>query len=726
MNEELIKSLAESMASKILDERKRNDELIDSKFSELSSKILELSSTLSEAINRLDKFSSSLNSMSERVSLTSNLLVGITDKQNEIYADLNTVSKELIDTSEKFRSIDLLNEQHIERFGLLSGGIEACSSSVMALGTRIGEVSDGLEATSNSVSEGQARLGAMEINMNFQTEQTDKINKRIDDHYVSISGFETSLLDLGSKVSETSSQIELAVKDIQLQQICFSDLESDVKEQKVQIDVMIDSISEHHNSISSFDVSISQYDAEIKEVTEGINLVIKDVGQHQTRFLDVEGSIKSQNEQIGEIKDLVNSHSKTFHNFVTTDALESVRNSITGGLGDATRELEALNVHYNSLKSEVSSQFYDITVQFAAVNGSLEALDKDLGDAKKANTLYLSELKLDIEAAAEKTVEFSNSVIEVKELVNTNHEELGLFRTEVEPRLKNHSIAMANLKGDINAVAENVTTIGDSLSGVSTRVEFINSRVDLADKDITAVKTELTSEIDLLDEAMKSSFSIIDEKVTILDNSFIQFEVKRLKDINDITEKVVSIVENSPKLKGERGDRGEKGIGIDAPIWVAGVYREGTIVQHDIGRFSRALKDTSAPPNTKDWERIGTMGLAFTGVKKADRTYIEGDMFIDDGSLFLMSGGEVRMITKRGKDGLPGKDVKGEPGKPGVKGDKGASICGVALSNDKLQLITDEGEIFDIDLKEFGDHIAELTQNKFISNGYVIAEIGNP
>jgi hypothetical protein len=145
--------------------------------------------------------------------------------------------------------------------------------------------------------------------------------------------------------------------------------------------------------------------------------------------------------------------------------------------------------------------------------------------------------------------------------------------------------------------------------------------------------------------------------------------------------------EPGESIKGDPGERGLDGAGLDAPLYAPGhVYREGALVQHNLGQFFRALRDTAADPNgldfagSPDWQRIGSAGFRLAPPFTEGRTYAEGDLFVKDFSLFGWSRGEAWLLASRGRPGDPGR--KGEPGKdgaPGKDGRHGAAIEAVEL-----------------------------------------------
>jgi hypothetical protein len=163
---------------------------------------------------------------------------------------------------------------------------------------------------------------------------------------------------------------------------------------------------------------------------------------------------------------------------------------------------------------------------------------------------------------------------------------------------------------------------------------------------------------------------------------------------NDQSVKVSLPVGPSGK-DGAPGRDGRNGLGIDAKRWASGIHREDAIVMHGLGMYFKAVRDTTDEPGaSNDWERMGTSGFRWTGVKDDAAQYEEGDLYIDKGTTFLWSNGRSHMFAQRGKDG-----------KNGVDGAKGAAPVSAALFGTSICFAFDNGDAFDI---EIGPLIKEL------------------
>lgn len=169
--------------------------------------------------------------------------------------------------------------------------------------------------------------------------------------------------------------------------------------------------------------------------------------------------------------------------------------------------------------------------------------------------------------------------------------------------------------------------------------------------------------------------------------------------------------------KGERGEKGEPGadgVGIQIKHYEPGIHREGTIVQANIGQYFKAKRDTATnTDNDADWERIGTGGFRHTGVKSTKTTYREGDLFIDNGTTFLIVNDNARMIAQKGRTG-----EKGEPGKDGKDGKDASKIYAVSMNTKSIIFVFDDGET----IEGAFDGLNELAEDCFKSQALAFIE----
>lgn len=151
----------------------------------------------------------------------------------------------------------------------------------------------------------------------------------------------------------------------------------------------------------------------------------------------------------------------------------------------------------------------------------------------------------------------------------------------------------------------------------------------------------------------------------------------------DIIDTIKSEVANIPLLNGQDG------IGFDAKRWSPAIYRQGAVVQHNIGQVFRSKVDTNEEPSQgDDWERLGLNGFRFTGGYKSDFDYSEGDFAVKDYGLMLHTAGEFRLIVGRGEKGAKGdKGTPGEDGRDGINGRDGSSIDSVEFNGTSIALM---------------------------------------
>jgi hypothetical protein len=158
-----------------------------------------------------------------------------------------------------------------------------------------------------------------------------------------------------------------------------------------------------------------------------------------------------------------------------------------------------------------------------------------------------------------------------------------------------------------------------------------------------------------------------------------------------------------PGIQGENGLDGAPGLdgaGLHAPVWVAGVHREGVVVQHHLGQFFRALRDTASEPApvdgtaSPDWARIGRSGLRFVHGFDKDRSYVDGDLYLRDFATFLHLDGSARLMSARGGAGPKGeRGDRGNDGRHGRDGQNGVGVEDVLIADEGLVIRLTDGRV---------------------------------
>ena len=176
----------------------------------------------------------------------------------------------------------------------------------------------------------------------------------------------------------------------------------------------------------------------------------------------------------------------------------------------------------------------------------------------------------------------------------------------------------------------------------------------------------------------------------------------------EIPEQVAKAIAEIEVPAGEAGADGADGLGFNLKSWENKIHREGSVVQHFIGQAYKALVDTNDEPgDSSDWERVGSNGFRWTGVKKADHDYQDGDLYIDGGTTFMWQGGKGYMFAQRGKNGKDGSD-----GKAGKDGADANNIIDLTIVGKDLVAVFEDGTMHATAmpvLDEIGDVKKQLT-----------------
>ena len=169
-------------------------------------------------------------------------------------------------------------------------------------------------------------------------------------------------------------------------------------------------------------------------------------------------------------------------------------------------------------------------------------------------------------------------------------------------------------------------------------------------------------------------------------------------------------------VKGADGTDGRDGAGIDVPIYKAGVYREGSVVQANLGQYFKALKDTAEGVDHESWERVGLSGFRMTGAFDESKGYVAGDLYIKNFGLFLSDGEESLCVAGRGPAGKRGeKGLSGKDGAPGADGADGDNFDAIEINGTNLVVVIKksdgEFETKAVDLSPLLEVTAEITKS---------------
>jgi hypothetical protein len=277
---------------------------------------------------------------------------------------------------------------------------------------------------------------------------------------------------------------------------------------------------------------------------------------------------------------------------------------------------------------------------------------------------------------------------------------------------------------DIASLAEEVKSfVEESLSGIGDQVDV---RFDEAAK---LVEQALETNSSLLAEGDDRKKELVDmaDALDFLTDRMSEIESIKLKDgtngIDGVDGKDGS--DGIDGVNGEQGEAGAKGAdgadgsdgaGIDVPIHKAGVYREGSVVQANLGQYFKALQDTAEGVDHESWERVGLSGFRMTGAFDESKEYLAGDLFIKDFGLFLSDGDDARLVAGRGPSGKRGeKGLAGKDGAPGADGSDGDSFDALEIRGTNLVVVVKKSdgdlETKSVDLSPLLEVTAEITKS---------------
>lgn len=312
-------------------------------------------------------------------------------------------------------------------------------------------------------------------------------------------------------------------------------------------------------------------------------------------------------------------------------------------------------------------------------------------------------------------------VDEVKSMYNSILEEV---KTTQQSLLNKTSIVEQDLR----------QLIVQEIDNVKTAVSVTTTNLESALLDLT---TEYTQVLNKSEELNNGTITLIDIAVENFNKKFdteiqntddkLEVIVESIQDtkksVQENLEEILDIQVEHDKLKKEldqvktvAGYVGRDGVGLDAKQWADGIYREGAIVQHYLGQYFIATKDTNTEPGVDDsWNRVGTFGMRHKGAYREDVTYQVGDIYAKDFGTFLETTTGTVLLAGRGKQGKQGD--RGEASTvAGPKGDAGVSIGKVISGDEGFVLEMTDGSLHTV---MYPDEVITLSKIKAAVDGAV-------
>lgn len=385
---------------------------------------------------------------------------------------------------------------------------------------------------------------------------------------------------------------------------------------------------------------------------------------------------------------------------------------------DQIAVLRTISTEFGSALNE------EITQIKTFVDSKLSTIDAAHIEAKRA----LDEKLAALESKIEKAMSLDSLVSDISEGMKSLSQQL----YDLPDPLSLESVMEAvdgHANGELyNRVKEYVEVVGNKTreqfdatfklleSELQKTKDGLNSAITALQKELYELEeSESTVDIDLhqlagslgeneyFTEEMKTQAElIVDEFIAQQEDNLKALAIEQFEKSMNATTKLVEAYLQTIK-------KPEDGLGLGAEPWQKDrVFRKDSIVTAHMGQFYRASADTFAEPGkSEDWERLTSFGWRWRGVKPEQETLKEGDLFVDEGSLFLVINEKARLIVKRGKEGRNGRD--GKDGRDGVDGKDAPMVVDDQIIGTKRVIVYSDGQ-------EHCQEVAALVEMKAVAD----------
>lgn len=568
---------------------------VDSKFDD---KVAGINNDIIGVKDRVTKVESSVANLDSRVGSLENNLENTNKKLED---ETSNLSKEIKDLGSKVET----------KVGNLEGKVDTEVSNIK---NEIEKTNNRVAAVENDVNSLKSKVDTVKEDLNKKIDSTSKELKE------KIAGVDSKLdkesKDLNDKIVKTNENLESKSKELSKE---IKNVDKELKETTKELDEKITGvdtalkettqnlekkITENKNDITALDKKITGVDERVSTVDKKLGNLDERVN---TEVSNIKGEMENTNNKVAVIeKDVDNLKSKvnTVDEKVDTvdKKLEEKSSELSGKISDVndslastSKELGDRITGVDSRVTEVSNKTDKLSEELEKTNNSISKVDekldtttKDLSgkinSVKETVTTTLKNLKDKITGVDTRVTEVSKDLKAKTDKIN---EEIGKTNTkvaEVDKKLNDKTDKLSGeiedvkvtikttekeLDGKISDVKNDVTELGDKITGVDTKVTDLTSKVednktkiDVVGKEVASVDKKLDAKV----SEVKDEISGVNDRVSDVDTKVDQVNENLNGKINQVKDKVSKVDDKVNKVDTRVNEVDTKVSAVDTKV----------------------------------------------------------------------------------------------------------------------------------------------------------------
>ncbi len=220
---------------------------------------------------------------------------------------------------------------------------------------------------------------------------------------------------------------------------------------------------------------------------------------------------------------------------------------------------EAIEIEMKGLQREfLGSQWWEFNHQLIELDKQLLALNTEQQQSQAVMDAHLQKIEQHEKDNAQSLTEYQQAQAQLQSKQSEKNnllEQVSLIRGKMQSQ-KSAPTDSASLQVDSHALEQKIIEVENDLKIAQKQQEESTKTAQIAEKTLTTVNAQLTELYSAISNPAGSDWNAIEEQMTTLDNTFVQFEriIEETSDLNDIRNATAGVVHAWKEFKKTASD----------------------------------------------------------------------------------------------------------------------------------------------------------------------------
>ena len=457
----------------------------------LSSDVTTLQSSLTTAEGNIGTAQTDITTNATAIT---NLTTRVTDNEGDITSittDVTTLQTDLATAEGDITTNSTAISGLTTRVTTAEGNITTNASDITALETTVNDVSTGVVATSNALTALTTRVTITEGDITTNASDITALETTVNDTTTGVAATSSAVTSLASRVTNTEGSINSLASDVTTLQSDLTSAEGDITTNASAITSLTTRVTTAEGSITTNTSDITSLETNLASTDGNVSTNATAISGLDTRLTTAEGSITSQATDITTLQsNLTNAQTNITSNSSAITTLQSRVTSAEGNISSNATDITSLQVDLTAAESNIStnaSALTSLTTRVTSAEGTITSLTSDVTTLQSD----LTTAQGDITSNSSALTALTTRVTTAEGSITTNSSDITALETTVNDGstgVAANASAISTLDTRITTAENDITTL--SASNITALEVSVDDLTLIQDESDNAIQTE--------------------------------------------------------------------------------------------------------------------------------------------------------------------------------------------------------------------------------------------